>query len=58
MERIETWVTYRYKMELLLGTLWWVDAGWMPGAHQSRSITPPPQLDRGEKIERKADGSR
>ena len=29
--------------------VWWVDPGWMPGAHQSRSITPPPQLDRGEK---------
>ena len=29
--------------------LWWVDPAWMPGAHQSRSITPPPQLDRGEK---------
>ncbi|KAM9591472.1 uncharacterized protein ACIBXB_006268 [Morphnus guianensis] len=28
----------------------WVDPGWMPGAHQSHSITPPPQLDRGEKI--------
>ena len=27
--------------------LWWVDPGWMPGAHQSRSITPPPQLDGG-----------
>ena len=28
--------------------LWWVDPGWTPGAHQSRSITPSPQLDRGE----------
>uniref|UniRef100_A0A8C0BIN1 Coiled-coil domain-containing protein 180 n=1 Tax=Buteo japonicus TaxID=224669 RepID=A0A8C0BIN1_9AVES len=27
--------------------LWWVDPGWVPGAHQNRSITPPPQLDRG-----------
>ena len=25
--------------------LWWVDPGWLPGAHQSCSITPPPQLD-------------
>ena len=24
----------------LLGTLWWVDPGWGPGAHQSRSLTP------------------
>jgi len=30
--------------------LWWVDLGWMPGAHQSRSICPPLQLDRGEKM--------
>jgi len=29
--------------------LWWVDPGWMLGAHQSHSITPPPQLDRGQK---------
>ena len=29
--------------------LWWVDPGWMPGAHQSRSIAPLPQLDRGRK---------
>jgi len=38
--------------------LWWVDPAWMPGAHQGRYITPPPQLDRGEKIQRKAPGSR
>jgi len=30
--------------------VWWVDRGWAPGVHQSCSITPPPQLDRGEKI--------
>lgn len=30
--------------------VWWVDPGLTPGTHQSRSITPPPQLDRGEKI--------
>ena len=29
--------------------VWWVDPGWMPGAHQSCSITPPPQLDGGRK---------
>jgi len=28
-------------------SLWWVDTGWMPGAHQRPSITPSPQLDRG-----------
>ena len=38
--------------------LWWDDPGRMPGAHQSRSIAPPPQLDRGENIKRKARGSR
>jgi len=31
---------------------------WMPGAHQNPSITPPPQLDRGEEIWWKARGSR
>ena len=36
----------------------WVDPGWTPGAHQSRFIAPPYQLDRGEKIKRKARGSR
>jgi len=30
--------------------VWWVGFGWTAGSHQSRSITPPPQLDRGEKI--------
>ena len=38
--------------------VWWIDPGWMPGAHQSCSITPPPQLDRGEKIQQKSHGSR
>jgi len=28
----------------------------MPGAHQSRSITPPPQLGRGEKYNKKLAG--
>ena len=35
---------------LLNQLVWWVVPDWMAGAHQSRSITPPPQLDRGEKI--------
>jgi len=26
-----------------------VHRGWTPGAHKSHSITPPPQLERGEK---------
>jgi len=26
-----------------------VSPGWMPGAYQSLSITPPPQLDTGER---------
>jgi len=34
------------------------DPDWMPGAHQSRSITPPPQLERGEKILETACGLR
>ncbi|KAM9614599.1 LOW QUALITY PROTEIN: A-kinase anchor protein 4-like [Morphnus guianensis] len=38
----------------LSALLWWVDPGWTPGAHQSRNITPPPQLDRGEKIQQRA----
>ena len=38
------------KMQCHPGALWWVDPGWRPSAHQSCSITPPPQLDRGEKI--------
>ena len=46
------------KKPLGFGHLWWVDPGWMPGAHQSCSITPRPQLDRGEKIKLKARGSR
>ena len=27
------------KIPSYLKHLWWVDPGWMPGAHQSRSIT-------------------
>jgi len=27
------------------------EPGWMPGAQQSRSVTVPPQLDRGEKTQ-------
>lgn len=38
--------------------LWWVDPGWMLGAYQSQSVTPPAQLDRGEKIQCKAHGLR
>jgi len=30
-------------------TMWWVDPGWMLGAHQNRSISPPSQLDGGKK---------
>ena len=30
--------------------LWLVGPGWTRGAHQSHSITPPPQQDRGDKI--------
>jgi len=37
--------------------LWWVDPGWMPGAHQSCSITSPPQLEREKKRQQKACGS-
>jgi len=29
--------------------VWWIDPAWTPGAHQSCSISPPPQLDRAEK---------
>jgi len=27
--------------------VWWVDAGWSAGAHQSRSVTSPAQQERG-----------
>lgn len=32
----------------IYGGLWWVDASWVPNAHQRHSITP--EMDRGEKI--------
>jgi len=34
------------------------DSGWMPDAHQSCSISPPLQLDRGGKVQQKACGPR
>ena len=43
---------------LLYSTIHWHQLSWMPGAHQSHSITAPPQLDRGEKIQQKAHGLR
>ena len=27
-------------MDTYTASVWWVDPGWTPGAHQSRSITP------------------
>lgn len=31
--------------------VWCFDTGWMPYAHQSCSITPPPQVERGENLQ-------
>lgn len=42
---------HRAKFTMSWGDSGWGDSGWTVGAHQSLSITPPPQLDRGEKIQ-------
>lgn len=31
-------------------SVWRIDPGWMSDAHWSHAVTPPPQLDRGEKV--------